>query len=90
MGEGNLVLLIVVVPNIKPSVLSCQEEGADSRRGETTVAQITFMIFCFDEGSFEIIHPDFGTPVTNRHKYFWILEVSNDSINRAQMPIVVS
>ena len=75
MRKGNFILLVVVIPNIKPAVLSGQEEGADSRGGKAPVAEVAFVVFGFDEGGFEVVHPEFSTPISNRHEDFGVLVV---------------
>ena len=90
VGEGNFILFVVVIPYIEPTILSGEEESTNSCWRETTVTQVTFMIFSLNKGSFEVIHPDLSTPITNGHEHLRILEISNNGIDWPQMSIIMS
>lgn len=78
MGKRNLVLSVVVVPNIKPAVFSGQEESTDPGRGEAAIANIAVMIFGLDQWGLEIVHPKLSTPVTHGHEDFRELKIPGD------------
>ena len=90
MRKGDLILSVVVIPNIHPSVFSSQEEGTNSGGWETTVTQVAWMISGFDQGCFEIVHPYFGTPIANRHEHLGKLKISGDAVDRTQMSMIES
>ena len=69
---------VIIIPDIKPSVLSGQEEGAWSGWGETAVAQVAAVVSGLDQRSLEIVHPDLGAPVTYGHEDLGELQVSAD------------
>ena len=46
------------------------------------------MISRLDQRSSEIVHPDLGTPVTNRHEYLRELQISGDRVNRSKMSML--
>lgn len=88
VGEGDFVLTVVVIPDIKPSVLSGEEEGSYSGGREAPIAEIAAVISSLDERSSQIIHPNFGRPVADRHKHFRELKISGDGVNRSKMSVL--
>jgi len=88
MRKGYLILSVVIIPDIKPSVFSCQEKCADSCGWEAAIAQVTWMISSLHQWCFKIVHPYFSAPVTNWHENLWKLKISSDAVNRTQMSII--
>lgn len=85
MGVGDLVLSVVVIPDVHPSVSSGEEEDSWSGWGEASIGEIGSVVLGSDDGDLEIILPDFGTPVSDGQEVLGILEGSLDRVDGSEM-----
>ena len=65
MGICNLILSIVVVPDINESVHPGEEEKSNSGRTPASVSQVGWMIFGLHDGGLQVFGPDLGSPISN-------------------------
>lgn len=63
---GDLVLSVVVVPDVHPAVSSGEEEDSWSGRGEAPIGEVGSVVLGPDDGDLELVLPDLGAPVSDR------------------------
>ena len=74
MGVGDLVLSVVVVPDVHPAVSPGEEEDSWTGRGEAAVGEVGAVVLGADDGDLEIVVPDLSAPVTDGEEVFGVLE----------------
>ena len=75
MGKCNFILFVVVVPYVHPAILPGQEEGTHSGGGKTPITDVAIVVFGLYDGSFHLVHPQHGPPVSQSHENLWVLEI---------------
>merc|ERR1719399_2268138 len=89
MSIRNFVLAVEVVPHIYNTVHARDEEDAGTSRTPTTGGQVGRVVLRRHDRRLEVLHPDAGGPVADRHEKFCVRLVPMDRINGAVVLAVV-
>ncbi len=85
MTECDFILSVEVIPSIKPTISSSNEEETGSGGWPATIRQVSRMITSSNDLWLGILIPDLDWPITDGHEELWLEGISLQSNNRTVM-----